>query len=201
MMREEQALLDLPAIVAQRFSRSIEMPERFFQQEEERIARACWAMSRRFYHGGRLWAFGNGAWASDAKHIAVEFVHPVIIGKRALPAQALTGAGASLPGSEKRHTLATQLRALARPSDIAIGFSPDGDCRDVREALSLAKQMDLLTLGLCGGTGGAWKDIGLDYLFIVDSSDPLVIQETHETLYHILWELVHVFFEHEGLLV
>jgi D-sedoheptulose 7-phosphate isomerase len=35
---------------------------------------------------------------------------------------------------------------------------------------------------------------------VVDDPDPWIIQETHRTLYHILWELVHVYLEHEGLL-
>ena len=60
--------------------------------------------------------------------------------------------------------------------------------------------MGLLTLGLAGGDGGLMRKIDLDFCFIVHTNDPLVIQETHETLYHVLWELVHIFFEHEGLL-
>jgi D-sedoheptulose 7-phosphate isomerase len=60
--------------------------------------------------------------------------------------------------------------------------------------------MGLLTLGLAGSDGGLFRQAELDFCFVVQSSDPLVIQETHETLYHVLWELVHIFFEHEGLL-
>ena len=43
-------------------------------------------MSERFLRGGRLLAFGRGPYATDAQHVSVEFVHPVIVGKRALPA-------------------------------------------------------------------------------------------------------------------
>lgn len=93
-----------------------------------------------------------------------------------------------------------QLKVLARPQDIAMGFSPDGSCTNVVAALKVARQMGLLTLGLTGGDGGLLKRTELDFCFIVQTNDPLVIQETHETLYHILWELVHIFFEHEGLL-
>src|SRR5689334_8241466 len=81
---------DLQALVNTRFERSTTIPEIFFSAEADRIAQACWAMAGRFHRGGRLIAFGNGAWASDAQHVAVEFVHPVIVGKRALPALALT---------------------------------------------------------------------------------------------------------------
>jgi D-sedoheptulose 7-phosphate isomerase len=60
--------------------------------------------------------------------------------------------------------------------------------------------MGLLTLCLAGGTGGLSKEADFDYDFVIEADDPFVIQETHETLYHVLWELVHIFFEHEGLL-
>ena len=81
-----------------------------------------------------------------------------------------------------------------------MGFSPDGNCHHVQTALDKAKHMGMLTLALTGGDGGALKRAELDFCFVVPSSDPVAIQETHETLYHVLWELVHVFFEHEGLL-
>ena len=60
--------------------------EKFFAHEAPRLAEACRAMSERFLQGGRLLAFGRGPYATDAQHVSVEFVHPVIVGKRALPA-------------------------------------------------------------------------------------------------------------------
>jgi D-sedoheptulose 7-phosphate isomerase len=161
-------------------------------------------MARRFQQGGRLLAFGNGAWATDAQHVSVEFVHPVIVGKRALPALALTNDSATLSsmlGKENAGmTFAYQLKTLARPQDIAMAFSPRGNCTNVVTALEVARSLGLLTLGLTGGDGGMLKLSRPDFCFVVQSHDLLAIQETHETLYHVLWELVHVFFEHEGLL-
>ena len=191
----------LEALLAARFEQSMTIPEIFFAQEAEQIAQVCWAMARRFHTGGRLLAFGNGAWATDAQHVSVEFVHPVIVGKRALPALALTNDSATistLTGSEG--IFARQLRVLARPQDIALGFSPDGNCANVVAALQEARRMGLLTLGLTGNEGGIMVQTALDFRFVVPSRDPMVIQETHETLYHVLWELVHIFFEHEGML-
>ncbi len=194
----------LMALVAARFEQSTSVPEAFFTAEAGRIAEACWAMARRFHRGGRLLAFGNGAWATDAQHVSVEFVHPVIVGKRAVPALALTNDSATISGlmagGETSMPFARQLRVLARPQDIAMGFSPDGSCASVVAALTTAREMGLLTLGLAGGNGGLLKQSDIDFHFMVQAHDPLVIQETHETLYHVLWELVHVFFEHEGLL-
>src|SRR5947209_3084281 len=201
---EEKGQPDLRALVTARFEQSMSVPEAFFAAEAGRIAEACWAMARRFHQGGRLLAFGNGAWATDAQHVSVEFVHPVIVGKRALPAIALTNDSATLSGlmagGDAGMPFVRQLKVLARPQDIAMGFSPDGNCTNVGAALALAKQMGLLTLGLAGGDGGQMQQTEMDFCFIVRSQDALVIQETHETLYHVLWELVHIFFEHEGLL-
>lgn len=200
-MRSETDLA-LHQLVRARFQQSIEVPEAFFATEAGRIAEACWAMARHFHQGGRLLAFGNGACATDAQHVAVEFVHPVIVGKRALPALALTNDSAALSGtcSADGVDFARQLNLLARPHDIAIGFSPDGECRNVRAALMEARRIGLLALGLAGGSGGQFAETALDFCFVVPSHDRLVVQETHESLYHVLWELVHVFFEHEGLL-
>ncbi len=196
--------MDLQALVAARFEQSMSVPELFFMAESGQIAEACWAMARRFHQEGRLLAFGNGAWATDAQHVSVEFVHPVIVGKRALPALALTNDSATLSGlmarGERDMPFVRQLQVLARPQDIALGFSPDGYCANVAAALDTARHKGLLTLGLTGGEGGLLRESALDYCFVVPSHDPLVIQETHETLYHILWELVHIYFEHEGLL-
>ncbi len=194
----------LEALVAARFEQSMSVPETFFDAEAEQIAQACWAMARRFHQGGRLLAFGNGAWATDAQHVSVEFVHPVIVGKRALPAIALTNDSATLSGlmasAGPDMPFTRQLRTLARPEDIALGFTRDGYDENVLAALILARQMGLLTLCLAGGDGGRSRETEVDFHFVIPSHDPFVIQETHETLYHILWELVHVFFEHEGLL-
>jgi D-sedoheptulose 7-phosphate isomerase len=203
-MADEYTRADLKTLIAARFEQSMSTPAVFFEAEAGRIADACWAMARRFHQGGRLLAFGNGASATDAQHVSVEFVHPVIVGKRALPALALTNDSATLSGlataSATEPLFVRQIRVLARPQDIAMGFSVDGDCANVIAALELAKQRGLLALGLAGGEGGAMRQAKLDYCFVVPSRDSFVIQETHETLYHVLWELVHIFFEHEGLL-
>ena len=195
---------DLEALVAKRFEQSMTIPETFFEKEAGRIADACWAMARRFSQGGRLIAFGNGAQATDAQHVSVEFVHPVIVGKRALPALALTNDSATMSGMIAKDNIEKlfvhQLQVLARSQDIAMGFSLDGNDANVLEALNLAKQRGLLTLCLTGCDGGLSKQAEIDYDFVIPSQDPFVIQETHETLYHVLWELVHIFFEHEGLL-
>jgi D-sedoheptulose 7-phosphate isomerase len=150
--------------------------EGFFTAEAPRLAEACHQMSRRFLAGGRLLAFGNGAAATDAQHVSVEFVHPVIVGKRALPALDL---GADFEG---------RLPSLLREGDMAMGFAfPEGDAT-VEKTLRAARERGALTFALAGEAG--------EYAFGMPDDDPFVCQEVFEVLYHMLWETVHVYFEH-----
>ena len=170
----------------------------FFDAEADRLARVCHRMAERFARGGRLIAFGRSPSArSDARHVAVEFVHPVIVGKRALPAIGLAGEGGNL---------ADQVALLAEPDDIAIGFGAEeaggapangsgADARgegEVTAAIAIARERGCLTL--------AFAPAGAEFEFEPPSGDASVRQELVETLYHVLWELVHVFFDHRGLL-
>jgi D-sedoheptulose 7-phosphate isomerase len=161
-----------------------------------RVASACHAMAARFHRGGKLIVFGEGSAASDAQHVAVEFVHPVIVGKRALPAITL-GHDAAL----REEFLAHQVRCLATPDDIAVGFLPDDQSDAVLRALEVAHQLGLLTVALVGRDGSALASSpAVDFAFAAASDDPTIVKEIEVTTYHILWELVHVFFEHPGIL-
>jgi D-sedoheptulose 7-phosphate isomerase len=167
--------------VAELLARRIEAGERFFGGEAERLARLCHRMAERFARGGRLVALGSSPQArSDVRHVAVEFVHPVIVGKRALPALGVSREGGPLHA---------QADLLLEADDIAIGYGMDGD---VREALALARERGCLTV--------AFEPAGAEWELLPPGDDPFVSQELAETAYHVLWELVHVFFEHRGLL-
>nr|MBA2553586.1 SIS domain-containing protein [Geodermatophilaceae bacterium] len=166
-------------------------------------------MAVRFHGGGRLLVFGNGGAATDAAHLAVEFIHPVIVGKRALPALSLTNDAAFFSGLAAAggfaDTFAAQVRLLARPQDIALGISASGRCENVAAGLAAAEALGLLTVALLGdGTVGGGPDIaaspGVAHVIQARSSDPRIVKEVHVTVYHVLWELVHVFLEQPGLL-
>jgi D-sedoheptulose 7-phosphate isomerase len=157
---------------------------RFFEDEAERLSRLCHLMAERFARGGRLVAFGRSPAArSDARHVAVEFVHPVIVGKRALPAIGLAGEGGAL---------GQQVSLLAGPADIAMAFGAGEDGGEAAAATAVARERGCLTI--------AFAPAGAEYEFAPPVTDADVAQELVETLYHVLWELVHVFFEHRGLL-
>jgi D-sedoheptulose 7-phosphate isomerase len=162
----------------------IDANDDFFAREAERLARLCHLMAERFSRGGRLIALGcSPAARSDARHVAVEFVHPVIVGKRALPAIGLVG---------ERGDLVEQARLLVRAGDIAVGFGAEQDGGESARALAVARSAGALTIAFTGA-GAEWE-------LEPKSEDPYVRQEVVETAYHVLWELVHVFFEHRGLL-
>ncbi len=150
--------------------------ESFFKTEAPRLAEVCHEMSRRFLAGGRLLAFGNGSAATDAQHVSVEFVHPVIVGKRALPALDLG------PDFE------LHLPVILQPEDMVMGFSFPGGDEMIERALRLARERGALTFALAGEAG--------NYPFALPDDDPFVCQEVFEVLYHMLWETVHVYFEH-----
>src|ERR1035437_2114733 len=158
--------------------------------QADAIAAACHAMAVRFHRGGKL---------------VVECVHPVILGKRALPAISLTTDVATVTGIAERDGVAAifahQIRFLADPADIALGISADGHSASVLGGLEVASELGLRTIALAGGTSGPiMASKAVDHLLVAPSSDPRVVKELHVTLYHLLWELVHVFFEQPGVL-
>ena len=144
-------------------------------------------MAWRFHRGGRLLAFGTGLSAADVAHVVVEFVHPVIIGKRALPAMAL-------PGGPTGYR--AELELFGGADDIALAVATDGGDEVLADGLVAAGELGMLTVALLGGGQGAVAGLpGLDHVIAVGSTDPRVVREGHVTTYHVLWELVHVFLE------
>ncbi|WP_433498894.1 D-sedoheptulose-7-phosphate isomerase [Sphaerimonospora sp. CA-214678] len=170
--------------------------------EAEHITRACRDMAERFRRGGKLIVFGGGGDGADAAHVAVEFMHPVIVGRRALPALALSNDAATVTTIGARDGLAEafthQIASWAGPGDIALGISRDGRCAGVLRGLAAARRLGLLTVALLGGQsdgdGGETDRSGIaaDHCLLARSHDPDVVKELHVTTYHLLWELVHV---------
>jgi D-sedoheptulose 7-phosphate isomerase len=151
----------------------------FFAREANGLALACRTMAERFLEGGRLLAFGRGPYATDAQHVSVEFVHPVIVGKRALPALDLS------------ICFTPWLEAIVQPADIVMGFGPPEGDDEVTAALDKAQLRGAMTFALPGRQGS--------YFCNAVTHDPFMHQELIEILYHTLWETVHVFFEHREL--
>jgi len=188
--------IDVRSIVQGHFATSVTAAQWFFETHARQVAACCRSMADRFGVGGTLLVLGEGARASDAQHVAVEFVHPVIVGKRALPAISLTsdiGVFTAAGRPTGREAFAAPLVALARPDDIVLALCANDIEPSIRAALSAAHAASLLTILVSGARPEAERIADIE--FRIQDADPLIVQEVSETLYHVLWELVHVFFE------
>ncbi|GEM_PF-40004 len=178
-------------------------PTRAVADQAGAVARACRDMAGRFHGGGKLLVFGSGTRATDAQHVSVEFVHPVIVGKRALPALTLATDAATVSGlalaAGPAEVFSHQLRALAAPADIALGLYGAEPDPAVTAGLREARGRGLLSVALAAGGPGV-VETPVDHLLSVPSEDPRIAKEVQVTLYHVLWELVHIFFERPGAL-
>ena len=150
------------------------------------LAAAALDMARRFHDGATLWVI-SPQWEPHAHHVAVEFVHPVIVGKRALPAVALTGPD-----------LVATARISVRPGDLVVAVASAAD-PDVRSIMRRAPAWGATSIWI--GSGPRPDAGAADHVLWLDDPDPLVpATGRFVLLYHLLWELTHVCFEHPGLL-
>src|SRR5450631_2124747 len=135
------ASCELATLVEERLMERNRLCEVFFAREAPRLAEACREMSERFLRGGRLLAFGRGPYATDAQHVSVEFVHPVIVGKCALPALDLSV------------LFRPWVEAILRPEDMVMGFGPPEGDPEVWATLQQAQLRDAMTFALPGFEG------------------------------------------------
>jgi D-sedoheptulose 7-phosphate isomerase len=151
---------------------SADVKEQFFRAEADRIEALVRAMAARFSSGGRLYVMGNGGSATDAQHISLEFFHPIVEKRKALPAIALTADQALLTAiSNDRDfakVFADQLRVLARPGDMALAVSTSGKSPNLVQALETARELGLLTIAFYGMVGGRLPYLA-EYCFVVPS--------------------------------
>lgn len=174
---------------------SMATKEKFFTENAERIIACCTAMAKSFDAGGRLFVMGNGGSSCDAAHVSVEFMHPIIEKRPALPALALTTDTALLTaiGNDRDFSFAfmQQLKMLGKREDMALGISTSGKSANINRALQAARDLGMVTVGFSGRDGGRMPEY-CDYCFVVPSFSIHRIQESHETLLHVLWDLIHV---------
>ncbi len=174
---------------------SAEVKVRFFEENAAELERCVRALAERFRAGGRLLVMGNGGSASDAAHVAVEFVHPIVEKRRALPALALTADAATLTAigndTDFSRVFVDQLELMGCAGDAALGLSTSGASSNVNRALKRARELGLLTIGFAGRDGVRMPEL-CDHCFVVRTWSVHRVQETHTALLHLLWDEVHV---------
>ena len=150
------------------------------------LATASLALARRFAAGATMWCLAP-QWEPHAQHVAVEFVHPVIVGKKALPAVALSGPD-----------LVSTVRMSVRPGDVVLAVAAAAEPA-VASVMRRAPAWGATTVWI--GNGERPQAGAADHVLWLDDPDPrLPATGGFVLLYHLLWELTHVCFEHPGLL-
>ena len=151
------------------------------------LASAALSLARCFGAGATMWCVAR-QWPAHGRHVAVEFVHPVIVGTRALPA-------VSVEGLDTVRTV----RLLARPGDVLLVIGSADDA-DTAELLRRAEAWGLTRILL--GAGPRPEGGHADHVVWLEGEDPGLASHSGDMvlLYHLLWELTHVVFEHPGLL-
>jgi len=186
---------------------SVEVKQRFFVENADAILDASLALAITFQRGGKLLVCGNGGSATDAQHIAVEFMHPITVGRKALPAICLANDMAMVTAVSNdvgfADVFSRQIIALGREGDSLLALSTSGNSDNLIHAIDTARKMKLTTIGYAGGDGGKMAEMQadhkLDFCLTVPTPSIHRIQESHVALYHTMWDMVHTYLEHRSL--
>ena len=184
---------EMKNIIDRSFAESIEAKQRCRERNQESLIRAATIVVEAFNNENKLMIFGNGGSAADAQHIAAEFVNRFVIERPPLPAMALTTDTSILTSVSNDYTFddvfSKQLKALGMEGDVAWGMSTSGNSINVQEALAVARDRGLRTIGMTGSSDGKMAEVA-QVLLKVDADDTARIQECHITMAHIICELV-----------
>jgi D-sedoheptulose 7-phosphate isomerase len=175
------------------FEDSAEVKRRFVHEHADRIVEVAQMITRAFRDGHKVLLFGNGGSATDASHIAAEFVGRYQRERTALPAIALGTDLAAITSIANDYdyaeVFARQVHAHGQKGDIAVAISTSGNSPNVLKGVEAARIRGLTTIGWTGGTGGKLAGM-VEHPFVVPSTVTARIQESHITLGHVLCELI-----------
>ena len=178
--------------VIQAFTESATVKQQFVREHADRIVEVAKLLATAFRQGHKILLFGNGGSATDAAHIAAEFVGRYKRERDPLPALALATDIAAITCIANDYgydeLFARQVRAHGQKGDVAIAISTSGNSPNVLKGVEAAKSCGLTTVAWTGGTGGKLAAL-VDYPFVVPSKVTARIQESHITLGHVLCEL------------
>src|SRR3954462_3885848 len=117
---------------------SVAVKQTFFETNQEQVLDAAVAIAQAYKQNRKLLVCGNGGSATDAQHVAVEFMHPITVGRKALPAICLTNdmamvtAVANDVGFDDVFT--RQIIALGVEGDVLLGISTSGNSGNLPRA-------------------------------------------------------------------
>lgn len=205
--RPQELMEELRFSLLEKARESVEVKSRFFEENKDAVLAASLQMAQAFHRRRKLLVCGNGGSATDAQHVAVEFMHPVVVGRPALPAICLTNDMAMVTAVANDvgfgDVFTRQIIALGCEGDVLLAISTSGNSENLMHAFQTARRMKLSTIGFAGNDGGKMAEMKagglLDYCLTVPTASIHRIQETHVALYHVMWDMVHTFLQHKSL--
>jgi D-sedoheptulose 7-phosphate isomerase len=175
------------------FEESISIKEKFVKGNVATIVEASKMIAQAFHEGKKLLLVGNGGSATDASHIAAEFVNRFKKDRPGLPAIALTTDLAVITSIANDYDyseiFARQLKSLSEEGDVLIALSTSGNSANILKAMDVAKRKKLRTIAFTGSRGEKFASRA-EISFIVPSDNTPRVQETHITLGHVLCQMV-----------
>lgn len=179
--------------ILEAFQDSIKIKKQFLDENIDSIIEVSRVLADTFNRGGKLLLFGNGGSATDASHIAAEFINRFKKERPALPAISLNTDMAVLTSIANDYDYANiferQMKALAQEGDVIIAISTSGSSPNVIKGIEVAKKKKLKIIALTGAKGDKLASKS-DYVFAVPSNNTPRVQETHITLGHVLCQMV-----------
>ena len=175
--------------ITQEFNEHIATAQQSLLQLNSQIEQICNIVINCIKRGNKVLLFGNGGSASDAQHIAAEFVGRFVKNRKSFPAIALTTDTSALTaigndyGFER--IFERQIEGLAVKGDVVIGISTSGNSANVLKALIKAKELECEVIGFSGNNGGKMNDCS-DINIVVPSDVTARIQEMHILIGHII---------------
>lgn len=182
-------------LIKQRLQESINLKNEILNDDYtlKQIERVALAIITAYKNNKKVLLMGNGGSASDAQHICAELVGRYVMERKGLPAVTLNVNTSNITAIANDYSydviFQRELEALGQEGDVAIGFTTSGNSKNVYNALKVAKEKNITTIGFLGKDGGICKDV-CDIAIILKSNQTARIQESHITMGHIICELV-----------
>ncbi len=186
--------MDNLAFINQYLTNSLEVRIKLTQASEviATIEKVAALIEKSYRKGGKLILAGNGGSAADAQHLAAEMVSRFFYDRPGLPAIALTTDTSMLTAIGNDYgfdnVFSRQIEAQGREGDVFIGITTSGKSPNILNAVKVARDRGIVTVGL-SGSGGAINDL-VDFSIQIPSDCTPYIQESHICVGHIICALI-----------
>ena len=174
---------------------SADLKLKFAQDSLDSVINATILINKCFKSGGKLLIFGNGGSASDAQHIASEFINRFMLERKALPAISLATDSSVITSIANdfgyENIFSRQIEALGKKNDVAIGLTTSGNSVNVLNGLKAAKSLGMTSIVFTGNNFNKLKKLS-KCIISVPSESTARVQEVHITVAHIICELAEL---------